>query len=70
MAAQKKETLGISVEQMVDVMSRELTIGCEDAPDVKCGFIGEVGCSWPLYGKYGKSFIWYKLSTVLFAISV
>lgn len=50
-AAQKKETLGTSVEQMAEFMKRELTVGCDDDPDVKCGIIGEIGCSWPLYGK-------------------
>lgn len=48
-AAQKKETLGTSVEQMAEFMKRELTVGCDDNPDVKCGIIGEIGCSWPLY---------------------
>lgn len=48
-AAQSKETLGTSVEDMVKFMTKELTVGCEDKPDVKCGIIGEIGCSWPLY---------------------
>ena len=38
-------------------IAQELTIGCEDAPDIKCGIIGEIGCSWPLYGDYYGSFI-------------
>ncbi|XP_045624915.2 LOW QUALITY PROTEIN: phosphotriesterase-related protein [Procambarus clarkii] len=49
MAAQNKETLGISVEDMVNSMTMELTFGCGDTPDIKCGIIGEIGCSWPLY---------------------
>jgi hypothetical protein len=32
-------------------MLRELAIGCIDYPDVKCGFIGEVGSGWPLHGE-------------------
>ncbi|KAF3427597.1 hypothetical protein E2986_13417 [Frieseomelitta varia] len=33
---------------MYDVMLKEMTIGCEDYPDVKTGFIGEVGSAWPI----------------------
>lgn len=46
---QKKETLGISVEEMSKSIIRELTTGCEEAPDIKCGHIGEIGCNWPLH---------------------
>ncbi|KAG0720620.1 Phosphotriesterase-related protein [Chionoecetes opilio] len=49
MATQKKTTLGLSVEAMSQAMALELTAGCQDAPDIKCGMIGEIGCSWPLY---------------------
>ncbi|XP_042210499.1 phosphotriesterase-related protein-like [Homarus americanus] len=46
---QTRETLGLSVEAMVNSMTPELTLGCGDTPDIKCGIIGEIGCSWPLY---------------------
>ena len=29
-------------------MVMELTDGCLDEPSIKCGFIGEIGCSYPL----------------------
>lgn len=54
-ATQKKHTLGLSVEEMSKSITRDLTIGCEEAPDVKCGIIGEIGCSWPLYDFERKS---------------
>lgn len=49
MASQKKETLAMSVENMVNAMTMELTFGCGDTPNIKCGIIGEIGCSWPLH---------------------
>lgn len=48
---QKKEILSLTVEQMVDSITKEMTVGCPEAPDIKCGVIGEVGCSWPLHGE-------------------
>ncbi|XP_050733673.1 phosphotriesterase-related protein-like isoform X1 [Eriocheir sinensis] len=48
MVTQKKETLGLSVEDMANTITHELTTGCKDAPHIKCGFIGEIGCSFPL----------------------
>lgn len=35
---------------MFNSMVAELTEGCLDFPDVKCGFIGEVGSVWPITG--------------------
>lgn len=35
---------------MYDVILKEMTIGCEESPDVKAGFIGEVGSIWPITG--------------------
>ena len=40
-----------TVESMTRHMVNELTIGSFDCPDVKCGFIGEIGCNYPLLGK-------------------
>ncbi|XP_076040961.1 N-acetyltaurine hydrolase isoform X2 [Oratosquilla oratoria] len=54
-AAQKATVLKIPVEKMVEVMVHELEVGCLDAPNIKCGIIGEVGCSWPLYDFERKS---------------
>lgn len=48
-AAQDKQTLKESVEEMADFMAKELTVGSEECADIKCGIIGEIGCSWPLY---------------------
>ena len=41
----------LTVETMTQHIVNELNNGAFDCPDVKCGFIGEVGCSHPLYGK-------------------
>jgi hypothetical protein len=40
-----------TVESMTKHILDELTIGAFDDPEVKCGFIGEVGCCSPLYGR-------------------
>ncbi|XP_054288040.1 phosphotriesterase-related protein [Macrosteles quadrilineatus] len=40
--------LKLSVEAMSEVMLQELTEGCVEDTTVKCGFIGEVGSSWPI----------------------
>lgn len=45
-ATQTNENL--SKEEMYDVILKEMTIGCEESPDVKAGFIGEVGSTWPI----------------------
>ena len=36
------------MEDMTKYMVKELTEGCNDDPTIQCGFIGEVGCSYPL----------------------
>ncbi|XP_021919754.1 phosphotriesterase-related protein isoform X1 [Zootermopsis nevadensis] len=46
---QPPSVLKLSQENMYNLMLKELTDGCEDQPDVKCGFIGEVGSGWPLH---------------------
>ena len=48
---QPPSVLTLSQEDMCNLMLRELTAGCVDYPDVKCGFIGEVGSGWPLHGE-------------------
>ncbi|XP_023723099.1 phosphotriesterase-related protein isoform X1 [Cryptotermes secundus] len=38
-----------SQETMYNLMLTELTMQCVEHHDIKCGFIGEVGRSWPLH---------------------
>ena len=47
----------ITVERMAQHMIEELTIGAFDCPDVKCGFIGEIGCNYPLLPFERKSIL-------------
>lgn len=42
--------LTLGVEDMAKVMTQELTQGCLESSSVRCGFIGEVGSSWPITG--------------------
>ena len=49
---QNAALLDLSVEQLADVMRSEIVDGCIDAPDIRCGIIGEIGCSWPLDGEF------------------
>jgi len=49
---QNPALLDLSVEQLADVMRSEIVDGCVDAPDIRCGIIGEIGCSWPLHGEF------------------
>lgn len=46
-AVQNQNTLEMTKEQMYDKMLADLTTGDSD---IKCGFIGEVGSSWPIHG--------------------
>lgn len=41
------DTLSQSVEQLADTIIAQLTRGAGDAA-IRCGIIGEIGCSWPL----------------------
>lgn len=48
---QSKSDLNMSVEELTDLYTKEITIGV-DVPNVgqvKCGFIGEVGSEYPLH---------------------
>ncbi|XP_075225924.1 phosphotriesterase-related protein [Lycorma delicatula] len=47
-AVQSQSVLHKSVEEMCNDMRNELQNGCLDYESVKCGFIGEVGSSWPI----------------------
>ncbi len=52
-----QEAFGLSVEDMSKMMTSELLDGCVDDPSVKAGFIGEIGCCYPMNGKfYGPAF--------------
>uniref|UniRef100_A0A8C4NAE0 N-acetyltaurine hydrolase n=1 Tax=Eptatretus burgeri TaxID=7764 RepID=A0A8C4NAE0_EPTBU len=42
-----KETKSMSEEQLAEVMRRELEEGV-DGTGIRCGIIGEIGCSWPI----------------------
>lgn len=48
---QTTPSLATTEEQMYNLITQELTIGCEGNPSVKAGFIGEVGSAWPIEGK-------------------
>ncbi|XP_008565948.1 PREDICTED: phosphotriesterase-related protein isoform X2 [Galeopterus variegatus] len=46
-ATHSSETRAMSVEQLTDVLIHEILHGA-DGTGIKCGVIGEIGCSWPL----------------------
>ncbi|XP_054551081.1 phosphotriesterase-related protein isoform X1 [Talpa occidentalis] len=46
-ATHSPETRAMSVEQLTDVLLNEILHGA-DGTSIKCGVIGEIGCSWPL----------------------
>nr|XP_005906450.1 PREDICTED: phosphotriesterase-related protein isoform X2 [Bos mutus] len=46
-ATHSSETRAKSVEQLTDVLVNEILCGA-DGTSIKCGVIGEIGCSWPL----------------------
>lgn len=37
------------VEKLAEIMRTEQLEGCLEAPNVRCGLIGEIGCSYPLH---------------------
>ena len=47
---QNSVTLASAEEKLYDLMVKEVTIGCEEYPEVKAGIIGEVASSWPMHG--------------------
>lgn len=53
-STQTAAALRLGVEQMVELYTRELTVGCNaaEADVVRCGFIGEVGSVWPIHGAF------------------
>lgn len=46
-ATHSAATRAMSVEQLTDVLINEILHGA-DGTSIKCGVIGEIGCSWPL----------------------
>uniref|UniRef100_A0A6I8P3X9 N-acetyltaurine hydrolase n=1 Tax=Ornithorhynchus anatinus TaxID=9258 RepID=A0A6I8P3X9_ORNAN len=46
-ATHSPETRAMSVEQLTGVLAEEILHGA-DGTDIKCGVVGEIGCSWPL----------------------
>uniref|UniRef100_A0A8C9JXK5 N-acetyltaurine hydrolase n=1 Tax=Panthera tigris altaica TaxID=74533 RepID=A0A8C9JXK5_PANTA len=46
-ATHSPDTRAMSVEQLTDVLINEILHGA-DGTSIKCGVIGEIGCSWPL----------------------
>lgn len=44
---QEPETLALSVEELTDIMTAQVLEGAWGT-DIRCGIIGEIGCSWPL----------------------
>jgi phosphotriesterase-related protein len=46
-AYQDAKTLSLSVEALTDIMTAQITEGAWGT-NVRCGIIGEIGCSWPL----------------------
>jgi hypothetical protein len=47
---QFQDILGLSVELMAQAMTSELLDGCQDDKSVKAGFVGEIGCCYPMNG--------------------
>ncbi|KAI9551402.1 hypothetical protein GHT06_021735 [Daphnia sinensis] len=48
-AAQNYKLFEEPVEQLAEVMRTEQLEGCMEAREVRCGLIGEIGCSYPLH---------------------
>ncbi|XP_005999063.1 phosphotriesterase-related protein isoform X1 [Latimeria chalumnae] len=46
-ATHSPETRSMSVEKLTEILIDEILNGA-DGTDIKCGVIGEIGCSWPL----------------------
>lgn len=44
---QDEETLALGTDEMAEIIIQQLTEGAWGT-DVRCGIIGEIGCSWPL----------------------
>jgi len=49
-AVQHQSELRKSEEKLSEMILGDMTLGCLEDASVKCGFIGEVGSSWPITG--------------------
>jgi len=49
-ASHRHEMYEEPIEHLITLMHDEIVDGCKEAPQVRCGIIGELGCSWPLHG--------------------
>lgn len=49
MEASRPATIKMTVEEMTNDIIKEVTVGV-NGTGIKCGVIGEVGCTWPLTG--------------------
>ena len=47
------------MEKLTEHIVNELNNGAFDCPEVRCGFIGEIGCCDPLDGKDINVLIWF-----------
>ncbi|XP_011862315.1 PREDICTED: phosphotriesterase-related protein isoform X2 [Vollenhovia emeryi] len=47
-STQNATTLSMTKEGIYNLMREELEEGCTEYPDIKAGFIGEVGSTWPI----------------------
>lgn len=53
-AAQDSKLFVEPIEQLAEVMRTEQLEGCMEAREIRCGLIGEIGCSYPLHSmKHG-----------------
>lgn len=48
-ASQDSQLFTEPIEKLAEVMRNEQLEGCTEAPAVKAGLIGEIGCSYPLH---------------------
>ena len=55
-AFQDEATLALPVEVLAETMIAEVAQGARNT-DIRCGIIGEIGCSWPLTPFEGRSLI-------------
>ena len=47
----RPDTVNLSQEDMAVTMTTEILEGCEGT-GIRAGIIGEIGCNWPLKGKW------------------
>ena len=65
-----QDILGLSVESMAQTMTSELLEGCVDDKSVKAGFVGEIGCCYPMNGNQPNIISELKVSCSIYKITV